>query len=263
MRLALLSALGLLAVPAASFAATLGLPVFTTAPSTIFVTNDFGPSNYPGAYSLRINAPVVSAQGAPGFVGETITLATNEFLDPEVYGDLSIGGVNLYDPFSGFTLSYDEAANQGTAEFLLPFTEVLDPVTNEYVLDFDDFFTPFFPGGEPTELTQVTLAFTLSAPLPTKRFAYYCFTDVAPGSECEVNENAGADLLTTVDGRPVEEDLEISTSYFDGKVDDVVATFYTVGGPPVPEVPLPASVWLLGGALGGLAAWRRIARHVA
>lgn len=50
-------------------AATLGLPIFTTAPTAIHVTNQFGPDLVPTpSYTLNLHSVIATAQGAPGLI---------------------------------------------------------------------------------------------------------------------------------------------------------------------------------------------------
>jgi len=47
----------------------LGLPIFTTAPTAIHVTNQFGPDLVPTpSYTLNLHSVIATAQGAPGLI---------------------------------------------------------------------------------------------------------------------------------------------------------------------------------------------------
>jgi hypothetical protein len=69
----------LVATAGAAQALTLGAPIFTTAPGTISILNQFEFNLPSPAYTLTMNSLIASAVGAPGLVGKSIHFQTTIF----------------------------------------------------------------------------------------------------------------------------------------------------------------------------------------
>jgi hypothetical protein len=151
----------------ASEAVVVGLPIFTTAPGSVSVVNEFQ-SNYPSSfYSLSYSGTIASAQGAPELVGQTISF---HFSTLELHASLTIGGVNV-TPFSGFNAFNDESFDIRPPEDF-----ICDPSGN-----CTETYTGIFVGFNPVPVSgpSVDLLFTLSSLLPTRTGYFFCYDDNA------------------------------------------------------------------------------------
>lgn len=264
MRAIVPAAVALLALPAAASAATLGLPVFSTAPGDVGVTAEFDGTAPSGLFTLSLGpgATIAAATGAPDLVGQAIEFSFTGFQNAD--GTFDDNTADVFPPprflIGGADLFFDGPVDDSELTVFLPFTEELDPETGFFTLTFDDPFKGFggpFTGPDPFNEFVKNLVLTIDRPLPTFLFRSYCFVD--DPTDCRSVERDGAEPLAEIDGRPVVVDR--AEEYVDGPfAEPATLTFSTVGGPPVAPVPLPAGAWLLGAALAGLAGLRGAGR---
>jgi hypothetical protein len=235
-----LAALGLAASFSGAEATTLGLPIFKTAPTTVQVTNEFGPVLLPtDSYTLSFTSTIASAQGAPELVGQSISFSAffvNGFDPGTVSSSLFIGGVDLHLDAMSFLITPPVA------------TDVFDPGTGLSTFTYSGIFAGFGP--RTAAFPDIMLDFVLSAAIPTRQGFLYCQT-AAPGT-CEFSNIAG---LTEINGQAVT--VMDSFNYPEGTISNAVATFSTVDGRPIPTTPLPAGGLLLLGAMASLGAFAR------
>ncbi len=225
-------------------AATLGLPIFTTTPSSVFVTNQFGGNVPTPSYTLNLNSTIATADGAPELVGQTIAFSwffNGGFDDGTVTPSLVIGGISvLADPL-------DQADRVLISPSIA--SDVFDPVTNLSTFQYSGIFAGFGP--RVAAFPDIILQFALNAPIPTKEGYFYC--DPNDPSDCQFSNTPG---LTEINGSPVVVGQSF-LGYPEGTITNAVITFSTVDGRAVAPVPLPASGLLLMGAAGLLAAASR------
>ncbi len=228
-------------------AATLGMPIFTTAPSTVYVTNEFGPNLMPTpSYTVHTSTTIASAQGAPDLVGQTLDFTYFQdlgFSPPFASYQLRIAGIDI---MVGPTVP------EGYMDVILPYVETYDPISGDTTFTYQGVFSGW--GSKLGDPFQV-LAFTLSAALPTLDGYQYCNADF---SFCEFSNTPG---LTDISGVPVT----LNDSYLgypEGQLRNATLTFSTLGGRQVAPVPLPAGGLLLAAALAGLG-WRARRRTLA
>lgn len=227
-------------------AATVGLPIFTTAPSTVHITNQFGPPGLPTpSYTLNLHSTIDTAQGAPELVGQSIDFSwfyNGGFDDGSVFVSLNIGGQEILA---------DPLMQNNQVLISPPYVEdSFDPGTGLATFSYPGIFAGFGPNT--AIFPELTLEFALNALIPTLSGFLYCTAGMA---HCEFSNTAG---LTEIGGDPVT--VYESFVYPEGHITNAVMTFSTVNGRPVAEVPLPAGGALLFGALGALGVLRRRAR---
>lgn len=226
-------------------ATTLGLPIFATAPSTIFITNQFDRSLPTPSYTLSLHSTIDTAQGAPELIGQDIDFTwffDDGFDDGTISSSLRIGGTEiLFDPLSR---SYDLLAG-------FPYVELAyDPVTSLADYAYPGIFAGFGP--RTAVFPEITLQWALDTLVPTKSGSLYCVLD---DSYCEFSNTAG---LTDLGGVPAYARFDFV--YPEGVLTNASLTFSTVDGRQVAPVPLPAGGALLLVALAGpgLGARRRV-----
>ena len=224
-------------------AATLGLPIFTTAPTAIHVTNQFGPDLVPTpSYTLNLHSVIATAQGAPGLIGQEIDLTlfvNGGFDDGTVFSHLAIGGQEILADSDG-----------GPDRIVVspPETSAFDPVTGLTTFSYTGIFAGFGP--RLSLLPEFLLQFAIDMPIPTLNGYRYC---TAGEAYCEFSNTPG---LTEITGQAVT----VQSSFLDypeGTLSNAVMTFSTVDGRAVAPVPLPAGGALMLGALTGLAMLRK------
>jgi hypothetical protein len=237
----------LAATSGAAQALTLGAPIFTTAPSDVFILNQFEFNAPSDTYTLTLNSTIATAVGAPDLVGKTIHFETTiRGIGLSTDAALSIDGVDL-NAF-GFT------DNQVFA-YLPVATTVYDAATNTNTDTFSGIFETFgpvtydiFTGG-----SGVLLQYILSAPLP--QITQYEYCEIANPSVCTYSFQAG---LTEISGVPVA-DSGLDFSGPEGTIHNATLTFYTVNGRTTPSpVPLPAGGLLFISALAALGLGSRL-----
>ncbi len=222
-----------------SYAATLGFPSFTTAPTTVNVVNEFGPDLTPTpSYTLSVHSTIATAQGVPELVGQAIDF---------IWFNGNVGtGVSFLN-IGGQELLFDTLDNDREVLVIPPYTEVYDPITSISTFSYSGIFTGFGP--RTGTIPEFVLQFSIDLPIPTKNGFWYC---TAGQATCEFSNIAG---LTDLNGQPAT--LFESFTYPEGAIHNAVLTFSMVDGRPVAPVPLPAGGMLLVCALAGLAALRR------
>jgi hypothetical protein len=232
---ATIAASALAAICTSAEAITVGLPIFTTAPGSINVVNEFVFNRPSPFYTLSYTGTIASADGAPELVGQPISFSFSTVRDD---APISIGGVNL-TPFPG---------NGGPGDTLLislPIDSQCDASGN-----CTDTFSGIFTGFNPVPaFTDIQLLFTLSALLPTKTGYFFCL-DSNPSDCTQVTDPT----LTQLGGQP---GFIMAENYIEGQLRNATITFSTVDGRPVSPVPLPATAWLLMAGLAGLGGMAR------
>jgi hypothetical protein len=216
-------------------AATLGLPTFTTAPSTISIVNEFGGNLPTGSYTLSLNSIIATADGAPELVGQAIDFSwfynggfTGGFGSPS----LQIGGVNLLrDPLS----SLDQLLIGPPIA-----SDVFDPVSNLSTFEYSGIFTGFGP--RISTFPEIVLQFVLNAPIPTLDGYLYCNTS---NTNCSFSNTPG---LSQINGEAVMVSQSF-LGYPEGRITNATMTFSTVDGRTISPVPLPATGLLMLAAL--------------
>lgn len=227
-------------------ASPVGTPLFTTAPATIFITNEFGTDLFPtDSFSVSVTTTIGSADGAPNLVGETLVF--HYFIDNgfavSPTASLVIDGVEtMFDP-----LLFD-----GQFLFGPPVdTAVFDPGTGNDIFTYD---APFDDFGPRTDIfPEILFEFLINDPLPTRTGFEY----VTAGGDIIFDNTPGITSFGSSPDDAVVSSTEIT--YTEGTISGGTITFFTVGGPPPATVPLPAGLWLMLGGLGtaGLLARRR------
>jgi hypothetical protein len=221
-------------------ATTLGMPIFNTAPSTIFITNQFDGTLPTPSYTLSLHSTIATAEGAPELVGQNIDFTwffDGGFDDGTIFSSLNIGGTEiLVDPL---LRAYELSVG-------FPYIELsFDPGTGLADWAYPGIFAGFGP--RTGIFPEVTLSWALDAILPTREGYLYCAT---AGGYCEYSEIAG---LTEIAGLPAY--VEQSFIFPEGRIDDATVTFSTVDGRQIAPVPLPAGGILFASVLAGLG-WR-------
>lgn len=233
---------GLAALPVQ--AATVGLPIFTTAPATMSFTNEFIFNRPSPFYTLNYSSTIATAQGAPELVGQALDFTWfygEGFIVTPVTPSLTIGGfdltLNAIDEVSRFRIvppvaSEVPAGNLNTFTFAAPF-QGFGPVTSAG--------------------PDILLQFTVNQPIPTLTGYLYC--DAPTENAASFCEFSGTFGLTEIGGIAVQ--LVETIDYPEGFSQNATLTFGTEGGRAPAPVPLPAGAPLLFGALALLAAVRR------
>ena len=227
-------------------ASSLGTPLFTTAPADISVVNSFAFGGQLGttpfgpfrSYDVSVSTTIASTSGLPGLVGQTLEFTYG------VENDVVAGGVYSLR-IGGRELLIDPLSKRG--EFLFS-----PPIATEENLGGDvrryTYEAPF-TGFGPREgmFPEFVMAFSINQGVPLRQGYESCNADVV----CEFS-NAP---LTEIAGKPVVN--SINYFYPEGTVENGTITFFTPGGPPLEAIPLPASAFLLMGAIGLLGFARR------
>ena len=167
-----LSALALSLLSALSFspaaqATTLGLPILTTEPGTIFFVNQFDGQTPTDSFTMTYTGVIATAEGAAELVGKSIFFQwffDGGFDDGTVFSQLIIDGYDLTvekDVFDQFRM------------FILPPIDTDTPVTPTtslftYLAPFNGYgpFEGEFPNRE--------LLMEFSGAIPTKTGYFYC-----------------------------------------------------------------------------------------
>lgn len=244
-------------------AATLGLPIFSTAPGTINFVNQFHVhSQYksiPEAqdFSLSSQCVISSVQGAPGLISKALDI----FLGPALYG---FGAMSLNidrTAIGGFYIAHDA---EGFHFSIQPPVEnsVVDPVTGLETVEFLGILAAFGPKTfMPGFYNGVTLLGVVRAPLPRMDGTVCC--QIAHTDLCEFSNLIG---LSDLNGLPVAEALNWSgaNGYVEGSLSGATMTFYTQDGRSVAAAPLPAGGAILLTALpaAGMTLRRKFRRAV-
>ncbi len=236
----------LVATAGAAEALTLGAPIFTTAPGTISILNQFEFNVPSPVYTLTMNGTIASAVGAPGLVGKSIYFQTTIVFGGSFDSAMSIDGVDLHP----------DAANNDQVLANMPVaTSVYDGATNKNTDTFSGIFSAFGPVTYDISTSGggVLLQYVLSAPLP--QITQYEYCEIANPSVCTYSLQAG---LTEISGVPVA-DNGLAFSGPEGTIHDATMTFYTVNGRTTPSpVPLPAGGLLFISALAALGLGSRL-----
>lgn len=238
----ILSATALIATNAsATLASTLGAPAFTITDASISYLNNFE-LGFPGdTVDIGIIGTITSSVGAPGFVGKAVSFKLRYYESVDRSEDVSmfIDGVNV--GFFGW--------RSNSFSITPPILDAIDNGDGTSTYTYADIYAPFGP--KVSDVPEVNLAFVISNFVGERTQIFSIFCEEASPVDCEVsNTEDGSDTGLT---NPI---LDFSTTYTEGRgIGDV--TFFTVGGPPIAPVPLPASGLLLVAGLGGLALMRR------
>jgi hypothetical protein len=228
---AIIAAATLKAICTTAQAVTVGLPIFTTAPGSINVVNEFT-FNYPSSdYSLNYTGTIASAEGAPGFVGQTISLNVNT---SRLEVSLEIGGTS----FTSFGVNPINVAPPVNIE--------CDPSGNNCTETFTGIFSAFNPVSSSFD---IDLLYTISAALPRTTGYFFCL-DSNPTNCTQVSDPT----ITELGGEP---GFVVTENYIEGQLRNATITFSTVDGRPVSSVPLPATAWLLMAGIAGLGGMAR------
>ena len=233
------------AVAAATLGALAALPVHATTVGQPLLVIDaadggnptgslldfFGPFGPSGQLDASLSGTITEAFGAPSTVGLDFALSTSIVLDTAslTLGETVIDGFDIFAATS-FDPLQEGPGDLNFALFVLPpFTEVppFDPFgTFVYGGDFAEFPSR---DGDVVDFPEFELRVSvfLDGPLPTREFVDEGFDP--------------PETFTFVEGPLSISRIEIGT----------------VGGAPLPPVPLPAGLPLLLGALGAVALVRR------
>lgn len=238
---------GFAALPAA--AATVGLPILTSAPGTLSFVNEFGPELLPtNLFTMSFNGTIASAQGAPELAGATLSFSM--FVS-------DYGGFYIEDaPGNHFTIGGENIMLLGASHDVIPaFFPIASEVDNGDGTWTYTYHAPFNGFGPKTgDYPDVALQFSWTGGYPSKDGYLY-------GPCAEAYGCAGGDWSNTPLDFDPENPLYLWEHfvYVEGSITDAVITLATVGGPApeIPPVPLPAAGWLLGAAVFGLGVARR------
>lgn len=221
-------------------ATTLGLPIFTTAPSFVSFTNNFDVSGVPtGLYFLSVDTVIASARGAPELIGKSLSFKGMFSLlgSPSVSNLIEVSAFSIAGISDLAYFPYESPF----IDVLPPVITEVDPVTGEFVYSVD----PIFAGFGPTAIDGFMLSVKLNTQVPTKNGYTYCTFDYG---FCEFSNIAG---LTEISGQLVP-NVESHLAYPEGHLSNATLTFSTVNGAQIADVPLPAGGLLLFAALAGL-----------